>query len=174
MLQTARLTLREIEVSDAPTVHLHLNDPAVTADLLPLPQPYTLEFVQEWIADLRAGKFGDGIMFTILCGETFIGTMYLHVDQQHRHAEIGYWLGKAYWGQGYATEAGREVIRYGFEKLYLRRIYAYYFARNRGSCRVLEKLDLKYEGTQRQDIMKDGEFVDIGFCGLLRSEWEHV
>ncbi|MFN8374094.1 MAG: GNAT family N-acetyltransferase [Anaerolineae bacterium] len=172
MLKTERLTLRQIEIEDAPLVHEHMHDPAVTADLLPLRQPYTLDYVRTWIDDIRSLRLGEGIMFTILRGDEFIGTMYLHSEPQHRHAEIGYWFGKAYWGQGYATEAGRAVIRYGFERMFLRRIFAYYFARNVGSRRVLEKLGLKYEGTQRQDVLKDGVYHDISFCGLLLSEWE--
>jgi ribosomal-protein-alanine N-acetyltransferase len=173
MLQTARLTLRPIEPDDAKFVHQQMNDEAVIADLLPIPQPYTLATAQKWIRELRDGTLGDGVMFTILCEATLIGTMYLHIIPQHRHAEMGYWFAKAHWGQGYATEAGHEVVRYGFEKLFLNRIYAYYFARNHGSRRVLEKIGLKYEGTQRAEIFKDGEFVDVGFCGLLRSEWEN-
>jgi [ribosomal protein S5]-alanine N-acetyltransferase len=174
MIKTARLSLRPIELADAVAVHQHLNDAEVTADLLPIVQPYTLESAQTWISDLRDGKLGEGVMFTILRDDEFVGTMYLHSDHQYRHAEIGYWFGKAHWGQGYATEAGHAVIRYGFEKLYLQRIYAYFFARNAGSRHVLEKLGLKYEGTQRQDVLKDGVFVDVGFCGLLRSEWENA
>jgi [ribosomal protein S5]-alanine N-acetyltransferase len=173
MLQTQRLTLRPIEVKDAAFVHQQMNDPAVTADLLPIEQPYSLSTAMRWIRNLNAGEYGEGIMFTILREAECVGTMYLHNEPKYQHAEIGYWFAKAHWGQGYATEAGHEVVRYGFEKLFLHRIYANYFARNTASRRVLEKLGLKYEGTQRADVFKDGEFLDIGFCGLLRSEWEN-
>src|ERR1017187_3846840 len=59
-----------------------------------------------------------------------IGGAGLRVEDQHQHAELGYWLGAAYWGQGYATEAAREMMRYGFEELCLHRIFASHFKHN--------------------------------------------
>jgi RimJ/RimL family protein N-acetyltransferase len=171
MLQTARLTLRPIELGDAPDIHQHMNDPAVTTDLVPIAQPYTLQHAEEWIRDLNAGVLGEGVMFVMQRETTFVGTIYLHVIPQHRHAEIGYWLAKAHWGQGYATEAGRAVLRYGFEALNLNRIYAYYFTRNAASRHVLEKLGLTYEGTQRSNIIKEGVPIDVAFCAILRREF---
>src|SRR5690348_760509 len=121
MLRTQRLTLRPIDIEDAPFVYEQMNDPAVTADLLPIEQPYSLPTAIRWIRDLNAGNFGEWIMFTNLRGAECVGTMYLHKEPQHLHAEIGYWFARAHWGQGYATEAGSEVVRYGFENLFLHR-----------------------------------------------------
>jgi ribosomal-protein-alanine N-acetyltransferase len=85
---------------------------------------------------------------------------------------MGYWLGVPYWGQGYATEAGGEVLRYGFEDLKLHRIFASHFEHNPTSGKVLCKLGMHHEGCQRKHILKWNRFVDSELYGILREEWE--
>ena len=75
-------------------------------------------------------------------------------------------------GLGYMSEAARRVIQFGFEELGLNRIYAGYFTRNPTSRRVMEKAGMTYEGTYRQNVLKWGEFVDVGACAILRSEYD--
>jgi RimJ/RimL family protein N-acetyltransferase len=101
-----------------------------------------------------------------------IGGVGLRIEQQHGHAELGYWLGVPYWGQGYATEAAREMLRYGFEELRLHRIFATHFKHNAASGGILKKVGMMYEGCQREHLLKWGEFVDSELYGILRREWE--
>ncbi len=75
-------------------------------------------------------------------------------------AEIGYWLGEKYWGQGITTQAVKLVTKYGFEKLGLRRIYAFVFIWNKASAKVLEKSGFKYEGRLKKHAKKGNRFLD--------------
>lgn len=104
-------------------------------------------------------------------GGAFIGSVGLRVEMDHYRAELGYWIAVPYWGRGYATEAGRELVRYGFEELGLKRIFATHFGHNTASGRVLEKIGLKHEGCQRQHFLKWGEFSDSELYGILRDEF---
>ncbi len=90
----------------------------------------------------------------------------------HQHAELGYWIGVSYWGNGYATEAAREMVRYGFQDLKLHRIFASHFKHNPASGRILVKLGMRYEGCQHEHYRKWDQFVDSELYGILRREWQ--
>jgi RimJ/RimL family protein N-acetyltransferase len=96
----------------------------------------------------------------------------MHLDKQQNHAELGYWIGVPYWGCGYATEAARAMIQYGFDVLKLNRIQASHFANNPQSGRVLRKIGMQHEGCLRQHYLKWGEYVDSKVYGILRSEYK--
>ena len=69
------------------------------------------------------------------------------------------------------SEAGREMIRYGFQDLAMHRIFASHFKHNPASGRILQKLGMQHEGCQREHLLKWGQFVDSELYGLLRGEW---
>ena len=94
------------------------------------------------------------------------------LDQQHARAEMGYWIGKPYWNNGYCTEAAEAVLRYGFTELGLNRIYAHHFGRNPASGRVMEKIGMVYEGCLRQHVQRWGVFEDLKIYAILKSEYE--
>ena len=75
-----------------------------------------------------------------------------------------------YWGRGYATEAARAVVRYGFDTLALERIAARAFCRNPASSRVLRKIGMRHEGTQRKALPKYGELLDTELYAILRED----
>ncbi len=85
-------------------------------------------------------------------------------------AELGYWVGVPYWGRGYATEAAAAVVEFGFRVLALERIWARAFARNPASSRVLEKIGMAHEGTQRKGIRKNDELLDTQLYAILRED----
>ncbi|MGW2346440.1 GNAT family N-acetyltransferase [Streptomyces sp. NPDC001661] len=88
-----------------------------------------------------------------------------------RSASLGYCLGEAMWGRGYATEAAQALLRWAFDTLDLNRVQAEADTRNAGSARVLEKVGFVREGTLREDCVVDGEVSDSWVYGLLRREW---
>jgi ribosomal-protein-alanine N-acetyltransferase len=90
---------------------------------------------------------------------------------QHARAELGYAIGRAWWGQGLMTEAVVEAIRYGFEELGLNRIEARCLTYNIGSARVMEKAGMTYEGTIREQVFYKGSFDDLKLYSILRREW---
>jgi RimJ/RimL family protein N-acetyltransferase len=84
---------------------------------------------------------------------------------------LSYWIGKAHWGRGYCTEAGRTILEYGFTKLGLNRIHANHISRNPASGRVMQKLGMIHEGRGRQHAKHWGVFEDLEFYAILRNEW---
>jgi RimJ/RimL family protein N-acetyltransferase len=102
--------------------------------------------------------------------DTLVGAVGLKLEEDSGIAELGYWVGVPYWGNGYATEASNAVLDYGFESLVLGRIWARAFARNPASSRVLEKVGMRHEGTLRSSIRKNDELLDAEVFGILRDE----
>ena len=76
-----------------------------------------------------------------------------------------------FWGRGFATEAGREMVRFAFDDQSLHRVYAQAFSRNPASARVLQKIGMKHEGTLRHHMKKWDEYVDLECYGVLRSDF---
>ena len=94
------------------------------------------------------------------------------INQEFEHAEMGYWIGKPYWGQGYAAEASLAVLAYGFDQLGLHRIWARHMRRNPASGRVMQKMGMLYEGCMCQHVKKWDEFEDVLIYACLKSECE--
>ena len=72
---------------------------------------------------------------------------------------------------GYATEAAQEMLKYGFEKFGFNKIQGVCMSCNPASRRVMEKIGMKFEGTLRQDLLKDGIYYDIDRLSILKSEY---
>ena len=98
-----------------------------------------------------------------------IGAVGLRIEREDQRAELGYWIGRPYWNQGYCTEAARAVLDFGFEQLGLNRIYASHFTRNPASGRVMQKLGMTHEGRLRQHVRKWDAFEDVEVYAVLRE-----
>ena len=174
-LKTERLILRGFTLKDAPDVQRLAGEWEVARTLLSVPHPYEDGVAEEWISE-HASVFerGEGVNFAVVLREKgeLCGSISLMINPRDANAELGYWIGLPYWGRGYATEAAREVVRYGFEQLWLHRIYAAHFGNNPASGRVLRKIGMAYEGTRREHHRKWGEYEDRVEYGLLVSEWQ--
>jgi RimJ/RimL family protein N-acetyltransferase len=94
------------------------------------------------------------------------------ICREHKRAELGYVLGVDYRGQGYATEACRGLVAYGFTTLGLHRIQATTSSANRASWRVMERLGMEQEGRLRDGEFRDGEWADTLIYGILANEWQ--
>lgn len=174
-LRTKRLVLRPFSREDAPSVQ-HLAGHADIAATTPtIPHPYEDGVAETWIASHQERfEKGEGATFAITLGSTgeLVGAIGLRVQAEHLRAELGYWIGKPYWKNGYCTEAAFAVVRWAFDVLGLERIFAMHFSRNPPSGRVLQKLGMKHEGTLRKHIQKWGAPEDLEVYGVLRSEFE--
>ena len=170
-LETARLKLRPYSEADIAELVPLIGTREVAATTLRIAHPYTEEDAR---AFLILAQEPDKIWLAVtLRGDgRQIGGVGLRVDEPHQNAELGYWLGVPYWGQGYATEAGREILRYGFNGLGLHRIFASHFGHNPASGNVLRKLGMRHEGCQREHLRKWDRFVDSELYGILRQEWK--
>jgi ribosomal-protein-alanine N-acetyltransferase len=175
VLETPRLVLRALSLADAPQVQQLAGVREVADTTLSIPHPYEDGLAEAWIgslADLYARR--EQVVFAITArpaGEV-IGAIGLVLRLVHDRAELGYWIGKPFWGRGYATEAAAAVVRYGFDVLNLNRIHACHFARNPASGRVLEKIGMRREGISRQHVRRWGRFEDLVHYGMLREERE--
>ena len=133
------------------------------------PNPYREEDAQDWIE--RANASPSESTYAIASDEEAIGGIGLQFQQDvyRRSAEIGYWLGEVFWGQGIATKAVRGLTEYAFAHLDLIRLYAGVFEWNPASARVLEKAGYAYEGRRRKSVTKDGKTIDELLYAIVRE-----
>jgi RimJ/RimL family protein N-acetyltransferase len=172
-LQTERLTLRAYVLSDIPALVPLIGAREVAATTLRIPHPYTESDARDFIARVQEDlSNGGSLPLAIVVSESgaLCGGVRLRIEPDHRRAELGYWIGVPYWGNGYATEAASAVVKYGFGTLGLHRIFANHFANNPASARVLTKIGMRHEGSLRAHVLKWGEFLDLEMYGLLASE----
>jgi RimJ/RimL family protein N-acetyltransferase len=171
-LETARLILRPYRETDIAELVPLIGTREVAATTLRIPYPYTEREASDFLA--RAGDSEDEIRLaiTLRADGRLCGGIGLRLAPEHQHAELGYWLGVPYWGQGFGSEAARELMRYGFEDLNLHRIFASHFKGNSASGKILKKIGMRYEGCQRQHIRKWDQHIDSELYGILRQEWK--
>ena len=172
-LKTDRLVLRPFLLSDAATVQRLAGDWAVADTTLSIPHPYVDGMAEQWIAT-HESAWTRHEMATLAITEAeagLVGAISLRIELSHRRAEMGYWIGVPFWGRGYATEAARAMLTFGFEKLSLQRIYAHHFTRNPASGRVMSKVGMRLEGTLRQHFFRWDRPEDVTAYGLLRTEF---
>ncbi|PWH17663.1 MAG: GNAT family N-acetyltransferase [Anaerolineae bacterium] len=174
ILTTPRLQLRSFKLSDAPQVADLAGDFDIARMTSNIPHPYTEEMAIQWIRGHASQAISNtAIHYAILLQEShlFIGATGLTLDVQNRSAELGYWIGKPYWNQGYATEAAQAVLTFAFTRLGLNRIEARHFTKNPASGRVMQKIGMTYEGTLRQSIYRFGCFEDAALYSILQKEF---
>ncbi len=174
-INTPRLRLRPLTLEDATTIQQLADRREIAAMTRSIPHPYPLAQVQTWLAKVVADAAeGKVAVFGLVLEKSaqLIGAIGLSsIDADHRCAEMGFWVGVDWWGQGYATEAARAMVGYGFERLGLNRIYAHHMTKNPASGRVLEKIGMKREGLLRQAVCKWDNFEDVVLHAILRQDW---
>ena len=166
----ATLQLTHWQRSYAPQIARLANDPGIAANLRDaFPHPYTLADAQGFIAACMVAGPGQ-LLLAILVDGPPAGSISLCQDQDiyRQSAELGYWLGRPYWGRGIMTQAVSQICSLGFSQLPIRRIFAEPFARNLASRRVLEKNGFLLEGTMRQGAVKDDQPLDCCLYARLR------
>lgn len=173
--ETERLILRRLEKADAPRLQQFAGAYEIASNTLTMPHPYEEGLAESFIERVsEEWDQGNSYIFCIALksDNLFMGILGVHPVMSNRNAEIGYWLGVPYWNKGYVTEAARRIVQFGFEDLKLNRIHAAYFTRNPASGRIMQKINMTYEGMMRQHYMRFGEFVDVGYYSILRSEYD--
>lgn len=173
-LETERLILRPLCVSDADDMYRYACREDVTTYLLWSPHPspaYTRDYLS-YIEDRYAtGGFFDWAVVE-KTSDRMIGTCgFTSIDAPNDVGEIGYVLNPEYSGRGYATEAAACVLRFGFDVVGLHRIEAKFIKGNDASLRVMEKLGMRFEGYRKDAMRVKGQYRTIGICGVLESEY---
>ncbi|WP_196260158.1 GNAT family N-acetyltransferase [Pelagibacterium limicola] len=138
-IETLRLVLRRPRLRDAPRIAALLNDYEVTKNLARVPYPYTMQMAFDWLIRQKREWSPESITFAICEKEAgLIGFCGTH--REGRLPEIGYWLGRAYWGKGYMTEATRAVIDWYFSHSTGDTLVSGVFHFNTASLRIQDKL----------------------------------
>lgn len=176
VLYTERLVLRPYCPEDAENVFRVVSRKEIAATTLLIPHPYPRANVDWWINFVNNGRQrGTACELGIFTRDsgTYIGNSgFYTILEEHRNAEVGYFIDPDMWNKGYGTEACRRVVQLGFETLGLERIYGKCMAKNTGSRRIMEKSGLLPEGIARHAVYKWGQFEDVCHFGLIRADWE--
>lgn len=160
-LPLTRCTVRSWRTEDAPSIARHADDRDVWLNLRDaFPHPYTEADAERFIRGAMQRR--PETYFAIeVDGEAAGGIGYgIHPDVERVSAEIGYWLGRLFWGRGVMTEALRAVTLYAVETHGLTRVYALPYEWNTASFRVLEKAGYVCECRTRRSAIKDGKVID--------------
>jgi RimJ/RimL family protein N-acetyltransferase len=170
ILETERLLLRPPRAADISHFMPLLNDFEVSKNLSRVPYPYTEDdacaFIVKMASALAAGA--DYVFAILLKQGVFIGLCGVHPEGGW---EFGYWLGKPYWGRGYATEAGSRAVQFAFEDLMAETLNAGWFHDNPASGRVLEKLGFRATGEKELSCVSRGCTVNCHRVALDRTTY---
>jgi [ribosomal protein S5]-alanine N-acetyltransferase len=164
--------LRPLVQSDAEALATHANDRDVWINLRDrFPHPYSLSDAEQYIAT-TAEKVLQTSFGIVVEGEA-AGTIGLipGTDIERCTAELGYWIGRAFWGRGIMRQAIEAVTSYGFASLGFNRIFAVPMVRNVASARVLEKAGYVREALMRRGAVKEGEIVDLLLYAAYDDRW---
>ena len=143
-IRTERLLIKTPEIVDKFELTQLINDKDVIKWLSEIPFPYTLCHAEEFIERSRERVLKqESYNFMIFQDKKMIGGVGLS-EFNNKSCQVGYWLGKKYWGNGFATEALKSILDFGFDQLNLEKIYAAYKIGNEGSIRVLNKSGFEY------------------------------
>lgn len=166
-------TLRPWQAADAASLAEYADDPRIAANLRDVfPSPYTPADADWFVRDCMEKEGRSQLCRAIVIGGRAVGCVAVTVgtDVYRRSAELGYWLGAPFWGQGVMTEAVQALCREAFRTFDLVRIHAEPFAANLGSRRVLEKAGFALEGVLHKSVCKNGVVQDSCLYALVREE----
>jgi ribosomal-protein-alanine N-acetyltransferase len=173
-LHTRRLLLDAFAPADAPDLQQLAGAREIADTTVAIPHPYDLDHALAWIGQQRRESVrGRATNFAVrlLRDSSLIGCAGLRdIDREHSQAELGFWIGQAWWGQGYAREAASAVLRFGFEQLGLNRICAHHMARNPAAGQVLRHIGMEREGLLRERVRKWGVYEDVVLYAILRED----
>ncbi len=176
IIETERLTLRPWEESDAESLYEYAKNPNV-GPIAGWPVHTSVENSRQVIKDVLSKEYTYAI--TLKKQDKAIGCIGLMLGKNSNfnlpdgEAEIGYWIGEPYWGNGYVPEATAELMKFGFEKLKLHKLWCGYFDGNYKSKRVQEKCGFRYHHTNKDvklEMMNDTKTEHIN-C-ISYDEWK--
>lgn len=173
--ETERLILRPMQMFDAFDMYAYARLPETTEFLTWSPHPdieYTKNYLGFVIGKYKAGEFYDWAVTLKNADGKMIGTCgFSRIDAPNQTGEVGYVIAPDYQNNGYATEAVRSILAFGFDCLHLHRIEARFISGNYASFAVMRKCGMSYEGLSRGAMLIKDKFRDIGTCALLADEY---
>lgn len=162
MQNAGAFKLRPIERTDKLSLAKHANNKKISDNLRDrFPHPYTEEDA-EWFINFVLSDNDLVKVFVIEINEEASGVISVFPDEDiyRLNAEIGYWLGEEHWGKGIMTAVLKAIVKYTFQNLGIKRIYATPFVTTIGSIKILEKAGFKQEATIRKGVIKSDQILD--------------
>ncbi|MFU2206667.1 GNAT family N-acetyltransferase [Streptococcus pluranimalium] len=174
IIETQRLTLRPFVINDYQAMFDNWASHQDNVTYVTWPahdnQEITKSIITSWINDERPGYYHWAIVDKTK--QELIGNISIvDYDEKTQTAEIGYILGKAFWGQGYMTESLKAVISALFTETEVNRIQAVFDTENPASGQVMKKAGMAYEGKLRQSSINNRGLVDISIFSILKSDY---
>lgn len=163
--------LRPWRMEDVPALASTLSNEKILRNLRDgLPYPYTEKDAAAYLSAVLAAPAEELFAFAITVEGKVVGNITAERQRNiHRQtAELGYYLGEAFWGRGIMTSAVRQICHDVFAESDILRIFAQPFAENIASCRVLEKAGFTQEGVLRKNAVKNGRVLDMKLYSLVR------
>lgn len=164
------ITLRKWSITDLSDLVKNANDPLIAGNMMDqFPHPYSEEDGASFIA--MANSFEPQRFFTIEVEGVACGGIGIHpqTDVYRKNAELGYWLGRSFWGRGIVPEAIHRMVEYAFSTFDIDRIFARPFGSNLASQRVLEKCGFILEARIEKNLIKNGRREDELIYALRRA-----
>ena len=172
---TNRLIIREYTKKDIDDFLAVIRQPEIYPTTYGIPQNYSRLRARWWFRVIKDNRRqGCAYEYGVFLRETgrYIGNVGLiNIDWTHHHGDISYYMDSRVTGMGFATEAAEAMIHYGFSELGFQKINGVCMSINGASRRVMEKLGMRYEGTLRQDLYKDGMYYDLDRLSILKEEY---
>jgi RimJ/RimL family protein N-acetyltransferase len=163
------LALRALEMRDAPRVQVLAGEREVAETTAQIPHPYPDGAAQDWIASQHRSRAEHSYAITLSEDGLLIGAIGLR-PTAGEHGHLGYWIGRPYWGRGYATLATQALLAVGFHCLDVEELTAWHLERNAASGRVLEKCGLRLIRSEARDHRGRKEACCLR--GITREAWE--
>ena len=154
-IRTKRLILRKpTKKISKQLIVSQIGDWEVTKWLSGVPYPYTEESAEEWLNNIS----GDDLLFSIFLNNSLIGGVGLTPEENNDY-DLGFWIGRDYWGKGYVTEAAMALIQFAKKELKLKQIKACHIKGNTSSSNVLRRLGFKEIGECEEFFVSRGKVM---------------
>ncbi len=157
------IKLREWQLGDAESIAKYANNQEIAKNLRNIfPHPYTIEDAKSYVNNCINSDKTRQCTQAIVVSDEAVGSIgvFLKDDVYCKSAELGYWLGEAFWNKGIMSAAIKQICDFAFEEYDIVRIFAEPFAHNIGSRKVLEKAGFQLEGVLKKSVYKNGQIFD--------------
>lgn len=179
-LHTGRLTIRPLRAGDAAELHRLVNDWEVAKTLARVPFPYPRELADEWIASTHAQMAAGTAWHLAVVGiehagtpeekEMLVGCVGLTLDAEAKSAELGYWIGRKFWGHGVGPEAAGRLARWALAHLGIEKLVASALVENDRSQAVLRRIGFREVGQGTRDFLSRGPAMPVTLFELGRAD----
>ncbi|MGF1717107.1 GNAT family N-acetyltransferase [Photobacterium chitinilyticum] len=168
LLTTERLILRPFQLSDSTKIQKLAGDEMIANGTINIPHPYSDGIAGQWIGKLLAGwQSQQSAIYAITLKSNYqlIGCVGLH-NIANNNAQLGYWIGVPFWGQGYCTEAAKRLTEFGFKRMELEMIYGQHLSRDPSPGKIMQKIGMEHimtksDATRVNMITEDLEYYEI-------------